>query len=146
MLLCRCGSDGVLRQAGGAYLCNGGRGGDSNGRDIGNVGCLCIVGVAMLSLLVLLTLAFATLTALVRLISSLLALLVTLLLIREVGVTTLLLDRGELVGLLLVIATFATSGFSFILCKQGSAHIRDVEVSQVIGLSNDGDKHFPFLG
>ena len=100
----------------------------------------------MLSLLVLLTLAFAMLTTLVRLISGLLMLLVTLLLVREVGVTVLSLDHGELVGLLLVVATFAMSGFSFILCKQGSAHIRDVEVSQIIGLGNNGDKHFPFLG
>ena len=84
-------------------------------------GFLGIVRVALA--LFLFPFAFATLSVLAGLISGLLTLLVVpLLLVREVGVTTLPLYCGELVGMLLVVSSFATGGLSFVLCKDSFAH------------------------
>jgi hypothetical protein len=128
-LLCRCSSDGALRQAERADLHNSGSEGDSNGVNVGDVRGLRIVGVTMLAIL-LFSFAFAMLSALARLISGLLLLLITLLLVREVRVTVLLLHRGELVGMLLVVAAFATGGFSLVLCKDSFTHSGKGKCSQ----------------
>ena len=71
-------------------------------------------------------------------------LLVTLLLVREVRVTTLALDGRELIGMVLL--AFASDGVSIILQQNRIAGIGKLKVIQVIVSCDNRDDKIPFLG
>ena len=128
--------------------CSGVGNGSGWSRDYGDIGDVRMVVISLLLLLTLLALATLTMLALLGPVTGLL-LSISLLLPGEVGVAAFAADGRELISLLLTpvvpLRSVAAHRFQLELHKDSFMDIDKGDVRQGALLSDNRDKHLPFL-
>jgi hypothetical protein len=136
--------DGALLNPRGTNLRNSRCSGDGKRCNIGDMGVSLVCSLAF----TIAPASAAAFTALaLRLVRGLL-LSRPLLLVREVGVSMLLLDGGELVSVvgLVSFGLAMASDLQLVLSQDGFVDMLQLNVSEIIVLHNDCDEHFPLGG